>query len=597
MKNGDIFNNNLDRLRNRDPQLAEAIASAAASINLGAANCGDEISGAACSEFVNCISTSAIYVVIGSANIASIQKHLKEIKHRLKSLIIIEQSVASFTAQLMTNDLRTLIDMPGVMLAVGLSIERVEKLIVAEFGKRHLCGLLDFVSISVANSSADNESYCEKVIRLLSDSANMVQSAVKVDRFDTYHGLINVLDQYETFGSMKSIDGLEGFARGLPGILVGTGPSLNRRVDDLKNAHGKAIVLSVDSAFPVLSDAGVKPDFVAALERVDALEKYFDGNPLSHDVPLIAIPSVSPKVLRKYPAEKLLMVSQLPMIKRFFPHNKSFPMGLAVSHLGLMFLNFIGCSPIYLVGHDLSYDEESKYTHAAGMRIQGDKADPINLNREISVIGNDGVDRRAITSWNKYRSLMEQLIEENGIRCINVIEKNKGALIRGTELLEPDRFALPVVSGDIGEKIKKVIDSLAVVQINKNKIAETAMDLNNFATECERVLNRISKVVEIYAANRNALSQEQLSGLIAAIENAGDSLQRDEKNIFQSMLSPYLLQKSMEVARNNFSNSSSQSLGSVASQLDNLADWFSETAFWARQSSYSIQKRYLKNPV
>lgn len=63
-------------------------------------------------------------------------------------------------------------------------------------------------------------------------------------------------------------------------IIVSTGPSLNKQLPLLKEIAPYATLFCIDASFPILAKAGIKPDIVLSLERVDLTAKFYEEAPL-----------------------------------------------------------------------------------------------------------------------------------------------------------------------------------------------------------------------------------------------------------------------------------------------------------------------------
>lgn len=64
------------------------------------------------------------------------------------------------------------------------------------------------------------------------------------------------------------------FPEDVPAIIVAAGPSLQKNVDLLKKAKGKAITIVVDSAINTVMAHGVMPDFVITVDTNKELKNF-----------------------------------------------------------------------------------------------------------------------------------------------------------------------------------------------------------------------------------------------------------------------------------------------------------------------------------
>lgn len=82
-------------------------------------------------------------------------------------------------------------------------------------------------------------------------------------------------------------------------IIVSTGPSLTKQLPLLKQIQNYATILCIDASFPILVKAGIKPDIVLSLERVEATAKFYEDTPKdAHKGVIFAITSIVHKRLK-----------------------------------------------------------------------------------------------------------------------------------------------------------------------------------------------------------------------------------------------------------------------------------------------------------
>jgi hypothetical protein len=158
-----------------------------------------------------------------------------------------------------------------------------------------------------------------------------------------------------------------------PLIVTGAGPSLSSVIPLLKEVKQKALLVTVDTALPVLLHSGIRPDFIFALEpQFINIQDFFSlGN---ETIPLIADLASSPQVLRF-----CLLTKQNPVYlfsSRFHPlsvferleRQEILPaqipplgsVGVAAVYVALR----ITSGPVFIAGLDFSYPMFK--THARG---------------------------------------------------------------------------------------------------------------------------------------------------------------------------------------------------------------------------------------
>ena len=81
----------------------------------------------------------------------------------------------------------------------------------------------------------------------------------------------------------------------MPAIVVAAGPSLNKNIDELKRAKGKAFIIAVDTAIKPLLKKGIIPDMFAIVDGKKPIELV--QNEEVKKIPLLTSISASHDVL------------------------------------------------------------------------------------------------------------------------------------------------------------------------------------------------------------------------------------------------------------------------------------------------------------
>lgn len=158
---------------------------------------------------------------------------------------------------------------------------------------------------------------------------------------------------------------LVGKLAGVPAIIVGAGPSLDRQLDDLRAVAGRAVIVAADTAWRPLVNAGIDPHFVIALDPTEANGRHLRGVASSRQTWAIVEGSVEPaavngfrnslftfRVANHHPWPWLQALNvQRPMVRAWGSVLTS------ALDLGLVF----GCDPVVFVGADLAFTDGRPY--------------------------------------------------------------------------------------------------------------------------------------------------------------------------------------------------------------------------------------------
>lgn len=180
----------------------------------------------------------------------------------------------------------------------------------------------------------------------------------------------NSIENIPKFVPLKSVEILKDACRDMPGIIVGTGPSLDKNINGLKAAKGKALICATNSAVKPLVKSGVIPEIVALIEANRQVVN-FDGVPHLDRMVLVMLPETHPDHYELTASAKLNMVhlGSAPgdWIHRAYGHRQM-PNGGSVACTAMSILQLIGCNPIVLVGMDTAFTDLESHSGLSDQR-------------------------------------------------------------------------------------------------------------------------------------------------------------------------------------------------------------------------------------
>ena len=156
----------------------------------------------------------------------------------------------------------------------------------------------------------------------------------------------------------------------LPVIVAGAGPSLEHTLPVLRRARDRFVLVTVDTALPVLSASGVVPDVVVALEAQAVNNLDFIPAPAAGETILACDLSVHPSAARLFRGRVCFFSSEFAPLGFWARMDKDglrplrFPalgsVGITAAHAALRLTR----SSVFLTGLDLSFP--GAVTHARG---------------------------------------------------------------------------------------------------------------------------------------------------------------------------------------------------------------------------------------
>lgn len=218
----------------------------------------------------------------------------------------------------------------------------------------------------------------------------------------------------------------------VPAIIVAAGPSLDKNIDLLHKAKGKAYIIACDKVIPQLLKRDIIPDFLITIDA-KKWPAYFN-NPLCHEIPLFSLFGANRAIIKKHTGRKIFFdSSEYP--KAFFmmmqKSTTSFNSGGSVATAAFTVCAALDIKTVIMIGQDLAYGQDGK-THMGGMRSgEHDNGGEANL-REVEGIDGNKVMTRA--DWYMYLDWFDNAIRQTPE--MHVVDATEGgAKINGTEII------------------------------------------------------------------------------------------------------------------------------------------------------------------
>lgn len=158
---------------------------------------------------------------------------------------------------------------------------------------------------------------------------------------------------------------------GLPAIVVSPGPSLDKNIQQLRRAEGKALLLAPLQVLKRLFREGIRPDFAVVLDAQDQTQapiNFLEGIDPAWMPDLLASTTTHPNVLAAFPRVSFF-ASDSPVDHLLANARAQRPASVAAGSVSISCLKLAlhwGCSPVMLVGQDLAFAGQQRYAAAAG---------------------------------------------------------------------------------------------------------------------------------------------------------------------------------------------------------------------------------------
>lgn len=289
-----------------------------------------------------------------------------------------------------------------------------------------------------------NSYYREHELSLIKEYVSAIREAIQAKFFrignsihDSLLGLVHNMQNIPALCGAIDVNLLKGKMDNIPAFVVAAGPSLDKNIEELKKIEDKGIIIAVDTIAEKLVKNGIKPHFIASVERINVWEYFYENKlPYYEGAFLVAPPVIQSEVVEAFGGNVIFPMRNsvreylwLGDMLGLAGDGHKIWMGASCSHVAAGLAIHLGASPIVLVGQDLAYGNgDLLKTHARDTEYD---EKPEETPEEIfEVEGYHGDVVKTQDLWNQFRKLYEEKIKEDGLTVINATEG--GAKIQGT---------------------------------------------------------------------------------------------------------------------------------------------------------------------
>lgn len=297
--------------------------------------------------------------------------------------------------------------------------------------------------------------------------------------------------------------------RPLPAFIIGSGPSLDKDIEWIKENQDKAVVFSCGSAVMPLLRAGIQADFQVELENVPELYpmlldtvKYVDVS----KVHLLATTTLDARVPGFFDHTAFFFrpaLSSYPLFARAddAPLHNGSP---SVTNAGLALAQHFGFRDIYFFGADMGSKSQGQ-VHSKNAWQNSDEGWEVDIHHNLPVRGNFGGTVYTYQGMNWTRNELELAIQayKQGRHYYNCSD---GAYIDGTLARHSRSIKLPDVVGSKAAEVQKIVDMFQPYsKIDFEQKWNDAKMREHFKDYCQRLLACIENPEDI--ASKRAMTK------------------------------------------------------------------------------------------
>lgn len=203
-------------------------------------------------------------------------------------------------------------------------------------------------------------------------------------------------------------------------ILVSAGPSLDDRIEFLRENQGERLIIAVNTVLRRLMSEGITPDIATMLSPEMILKEHIDGiETFTENIPLIMPLCGSRSFAASYKGP-IYAIDE-----KALSDETTWDFGGTVTSLALNVAYNLHAPNIYLVGSDLAFSGGRNFSQGVA---HGEYED---INNSIWVECSDGGKVQTNNLYNTFRDILEKQISDHpNIKVYNLADH--GAKIKGT---------------------------------------------------------------------------------------------------------------------------------------------------------------------
>lgn len=253
--------------------------------------------------------------------------------------------------------------------------------------------------------------------------------------------IMNMLKNYPDMLNQYTINSLRDEFRkqdltGVPAIVVAAGPSLDKNIEDIKQAVGKAFIIVVDTALKPVLNVGITPDITITVDPHKPLTVI--NHEQVRNLPIVSCDDGNHKILQEMQNKIFYFCEPSSYIHNVYERHTGVDVspletGGSVANNAFSLARYLGFRTIILVGQDLAFAGEQSHASSSYSSIVNKKL----MTEKTGEVFVEGIDGKPISTMKN----MEMYIRwfEKQIRIYpdtKVIDATEGgALKKGTILM------------------------------------------------------------------------------------------------------------------------------------------------------------------
>lgn len=336
--------------------------------------------------------------------------------------------------------------------------------------------------------------------------------------------------------------------KGIPAVVAGAGPSLNKSMEHIRLLRDKVIIICVDTSFGILLKNGIMPHFCLTVDPQIINARYFEGCS-SGDTVFITDPTVHPSFFRLIKGRISTVGMAFDMMKwveEFTGNKGELSYGGSVTTNAYDFAKRIGASPVIMIGQDLAFT--GGLAHARGsyldeeIHLRTDRFFNAHMQNRFQLtalpkIKVKGILSKEVFTNQKLIIFLNWFEKRNDSALINATFD--GAFMKGVKHMPIDEIKLAehniVIKELIHELYDKNQDEKSHVKSVSDSLLDKCMQMKDELVSLVPVLHRtVSLSGELAGMMKNKKKDAKLDYILKKLSETDKIL--ESKNTLKDMI-------------------------------------------------------------
>lgn len=379
---------------------------------------------------------------------------------------------------------------------------------------------------------------------------------------------------------------VDNFPKGKPAIIVSAGPSLNKNIEELKNAVGKAFIVATDTALKPLINHGIMPDIFTTVDPSKPL-LLFDREEV-RKIPMVICEDGNSEVVERHEGKQFFTTRPNGFCTYYYQKYEKEEMllesGGSVANNAFSLARECGCNPIILIGQDLAYTGNK--SHADGTFQDKMEEKKLEGSAYLDVEDIYGNTIRTSKDFDYYRKWFEkQIAAHTETKVIDATEggaKIEGAVLMTLKEAIGQYCQTEFLTEELLEKVPEIFSEEEREEIDEYLLS-TPEILEKLKKKAKEVISEYEEM-EFYA-KRNELGKQFQKGM-KKVRKLVDYLEEDQT---MKLIRPLIVEKEHLTRRSILNNqaestddvlelmkSGTQNMKDTIEAIDKLKDGFDE---------------------